>query len=151
MQLNNLIRIMEEQSELLNELIENLKTIQQSIVASELNDFQVQLEREEKILRHIKLKEEERVNEIKTILTNLSSHCSLEDAMDFISDLLKNHDAEQYNLLLEKRKQLTENVGQVMYLNTQNSILINSSRKFIRDLMKNLLGSRKENFLDRKV
>jgi len=151
MQVNNLIRIMEEQSDLLNELIVNLKTIQQFIVASDLANLQEQIEREEKILRHIKFKEEERINEITVILQDTNSKCLLEDAMDFISDSLMNRDFEQYELLLEKRKQLTENVGQVMYLNTQNSILINSSRKFICDLMKNLLGSRRENFLDKKV
>ena len=40
MQVNNLIRIMEEQSDLLNELIVNLKTIQQFIVASDLANLQ---------------------------------------------------------------------------------------------------------------
>jgi flagellar biosynthesis/type III secretory pathway chaperone len=151
MQVNNLIKIMEEQTDLLNELIMNLKTIQKFIVESNLENFQEQLEREEKILRHIKYKDEERVKEIQMLLNTAHSACPLEDAMDFISDTIKNQDYEQYENLLESRKLLTESVGQVMYINTQNSILINSSRQFLRDLMKNLLGSKKENFLDKKV
>jgi len=150
MQVDNLIQLIKDQANNLDELIINLKMIQQYIVANDLENLQDQIEREEKILHHIKQKEEERTNEVKELIKQENLDCSIEDAMDKISEILNDVDAVLCDEFLLWRKELTENVGQVMYLNSQNSILINNSRKFIRDLIKNLLGSKKDNFFDRK-
>ena len=151
MQVDNLIQLIKDQANNLDELIINLKMIQQYIVANDLENLQDQIEREEKILHHIKQKEEERTNEVKELIKQENLDCSIEDAMDKISEILNDVDAVLCDEFLLWRKELTENVGQVMYLNSQNSILINNSRKFIRDLIKNLLGSKKDNFFDRKI
>ena len=151
MQVDNLIQLIKDQANNLDELIINLKMIQQYIVANDLENLQDQIEREEKILHHIKQKEEERTNEVKELIKQENLDCSIEDSMDKISEILNDVDAALCDEFLLWRKELTENVGQVMYLNSQNSILINNSRKFIRDLIKNLLGSKKDNFFDRKI
>lgn len=151
MQVDNLRQLMKDQSANLTELVINLKKIQKYIVTNDIENLQEQIEREEKILHHTKQKEEERTKAIKELLKQENLVCELEDAMDLISDKLSESDPEIYEEFLMQRKELTENVGQVMYLNSQNSILINNSRNFIKDLIRNLLGSKKENFFDKKV
>jgi len=151
MQVNNLLQLMNDQSANLNELVINLKKIQTYIVTNDIENLQEQVEREEKILHHTKQKEVERTKAIIELLKQENLECELEDAMDLISDKLNESNLEVYEEFLLQRKELTENVGQVMYLNSQNSILINNSRNFIKDLIRNLLGSKKENFFDKKV
>jgi hypothetical protein len=77
--------------------------------------------------------------------------CPFEDALDTISEKLGELNTSLYDQFLLQRKALMENVGQVIYLNSQNSILINYSRKFLKSLMKNLLDPKKENYFDKKV
>ncbi|NWF88853.1 MAG: flagellar export chaperone FlgN [Ignavibacteriaceae bacterium] len=151
MQENSLIQLMADQANNLEELIITLKKIQKFIVSSDIENLEEQVEREEKILHRLKLKEIERTNAIKDLINQENLNCELEDAMDLISEKMSEADPSIYEAFLLLRKQLTENVGQVMYLNSQNSILINNSRNFIKDLLRNLLGSRKDNFFDKKV
>jgi hypothetical protein len=71
--------------------------------------------------------------------------------MDKLADVLLAIDPEVYNEFNQVRTILLEKVKEVLLLNSQNEIIINNSRKFIRDLIKNVFGSKKENIFDRKI
>lgn len=55
-------------------------------------------------------------------------------------------DPEVYEEFNQVRAILLERVKEVLLLNSQNEIIISNSRKFIRDLIKNILGTKKKIF-----
>ena len=135
----------------LSDFINTLKHLQTSIVQNNIDEIEITVEQEEKILHRIKNCEEKRSNAITAAFKTYTINAESEEAIDKLTEVLQSIDPEISNEFNQIRTILLEKVKEVLLLNSQNEILISNSRNFIRDLIKNVLGSKKENFFDRKV
>jgi acetolactate synthase small subunit len=140
-----------EQITYLSDFIFILKKLQKSIVSNDLVEIEISVDQEEKILHRIKLCEDKRAEAIKIALKHYQIEVSNNDALDKLADVLLAIDPEIHEEFNQARTILLEKVKEILLLNSQNEIIISNSRQFIRDLIKNILGTKKENFFDRKV
>lgn len=148
---DEILKLNYEQIINLSDFVDTLKHLQSSIVKNELEEIEIAVEREEKDLHRIKNCENKRAEAIKSALHNYEIEADNTEAMDKLADVLLAIDPEIYNEFNQVRTILLEKVKEVLLLNSQNEIIINNSRKFIRDLIKNVFGSKKENIFDRKI
>ena len=148
---NEILKLSYEQILNLTDFVNTLKHLQSSIVKNELEEIEVAVEREEKDLHRIKNCEDKRVEAIKSALHNYKIEADNTEAMDKLANVILEIDPEVYNEFNQVRTILLEKVKEVLLLNSQNEIIISNSRKFIRDLIKNVFGSKKENIFDRKI
>jgi len=148
---DEILKLNYEQIINLSDFVDTLKHLQNSIVKNELEEIETAVEREEKDLHRIKNCEIKRAEAIIAALNNYGIEADTTEAMDKLADVLLAIDPEVYNEFNQVRTILLEKVKEVLLLNSQNEIIINNSRKFIRDLIKNVFGSKKENIFDRKI
>lgn len=66
------------------------------------------------------------------------------EGMDKLADVLLAIDPEVAEEFNQVRAILLEKVKEVLLLNSQNEIIISNSRQFIRDLIKNILGTKRK-------
>jgi hypothetical protein len=148
---DEILKLNYEQIINLSDFVGTLKHLQSSIVKNELEEIEIAVEQEEKDLHRIKNCEIKRAEAIIAALHNYEIEADTTEAMDKLADVLLAIDPEVYNEFDQVRTILLEKVKEVLLLNSQNEIIINNSRKFIRDLIKNVFGSKKENIFDRKI
>jgi hypothetical protein len=148
---DEILKLTYEQITYLSDFINTLKKLQRSIVNSDLDDIEIAIEQEEKILHRIKNCEEKRADAVNIALKHYQIEVDNNEALDKLADVLLALDPEIYEEFNQVRAILLEKVKEVLLLNSQNEIIISNSRKFIRDLIKNILGTKKENFFDRKA
>jgi hypothetical protein len=148
---DEILKLSYEQILNLTDFVNALKHLQSSIVKNELEEIEVAVEREEKDLHRIKNCEDKRVEAIKSALHNYKIEADNTETMDKLANVILEIDPEVYNEFNQVRTILLERVKEVLLLNSQNEIIIGNSRKFIRDLIKNVFGSKKENIFDRKI
>jgi hypothetical protein len=148
---DKILKLSYEQIINLSDFVNSLKQLQSSIVRNELEEIEIAVEQEEKVLHRIKNCEDKRAESIKAALHNYEIETDTTEAMDKLGDILLTIDREVYNEFNQVRTILLEKVKEVLLLNSQNEIIISNSRKFIRDLIKNVFGSKKENIFDRKI
>ncbi len=147
----NIIKLSYEQITLLSDFVNTLKFLQKSIVNSDLEEIEVAIEQEERVLHRIKECEEKRSDAVATALKHYKIDVEKNEALDKLADVLQELDPEVCEEFNQIRTILLEKVREVLLINQQNEIIISNSRQFIRDLIKNLLGTKKENFFDRKI
>lgn len=140
-----------EQITYLSDFIVILKKLQRAIVSNDLVEIEICVDQEEKILHRIKLCENKRAEAVLMALKHYQVEGSNNNALDKLADVLLAIDPEIYEEFNQVRTILLEKVKEILLLNSQNEIIISNSRQFIRDLIKNILGTKKENFFDRKV
>ncbi|MDT3695830.1 MAG: flagellar export chaperone FlgN [Ignavibacterium sp.] len=148
---DQILKLNNEQIENLDNLLSVLKNLQTAIVQNDLEKIESTIEQEEKVLNRIKLCEEKRFDTLKTLLNHYGIKAEKTEALDELAKVILTSDPEAYQEFSQMRSNLLEKVKEVLLINQQNEIIINNSRKFIRDLIKSVLGSRKENFFDRKI
>lgn len=148
---DEILELTYEQISNLSDFSNTLRNLQSSIVKSEIEDIQTNIELEEKLLHRIKNCEDKRASAVRSALKHYEIDIDSSEALDKLADVLQAIDPEIFNEFNQARTILLEKVKDVLLLNAQNEIIINNSRNFIRDLIKNILGSKKENFFDRKV
>lgn len=148
---DEILKLTYEQIAYLSDFINTLKLLQRSIVNSELDQIEIAIEQEEKFLHRIKDCEEKRSEAVAMALKHYQLEVDKNEALDKLADVLLAIDPEVYEEFNQVRAILLEKVKEVLLLNSQNEIIISNSRQFIRDLIKNILGTKKENFFDRKI
>ena len=148
---DDIINLTYEQITNLSDFINALKHLQKSIIKNDINEIEIAVEQEEKVLHRLRNCEEKRAEAVKAALYHYKIEADAERALDDLSDVLLTIDPEGCDEFNQTRIILLEKVKEVLLLNSQNEIIISNSRQFIRDLIKNILGSKKENFFDRKV
>ncbi len=148
---DEILKLTYEQITLLSDFINVLKLLQRSIVNSHIDDIENAIEQEEKILYRIKECEDNRSEAVTLALNHYNLEVDKNEGLDKLANVLLAIDPEVYEEFNQVRTILLEKVKEVLLLNSQNEIIISNSRQFIRDLIKNILGSKKENFFDRKV
>lgn len=148
---DEILKLSFEQVINLTDFIKILKQLQTSIVHNDVDEIELAVESQERILHRIKNCEEQRVEAVNTALIHYGIETERSEALDKLADILLAIDPEIYTEFNELRAALLEKVKEVLLLNQQNEIIISNSRKFIRDLIKSVLGSKKENFFDRKI
>lgn len=148
---DEILKLSYEQIINLTDFVKILKQLQTSIVHNDVDEIELAIENEERILHRIKNCEEQRVEAVNTALKHYEIESDKNEALDKLADVLMAIDPEVYTEFNELRAALLEKVKEVLLLNQQNEIIISNSRKFIRDLIKSILGSKKENFFDRKI
>lgn len=148
---DEILKLSYEQIINLTDFVKILKQLQTSIVHNDVDEIELAIEQEERILHRIKNCEEQRVEAVNTALKHYEIESDKNVALDKLADVLMAIDPEVYTEFNELRAALLEKVKEVLLLNQQNEIIISNSRKFIRDLIKSILGSKKENFFDRKI
>jgi hypothetical protein len=148
---DQILNLSNEQIDNLNNFLSILKDLQKAIVQNDLEKIELTVEQEEKVLNRIKLCEDTRFEAIKVALNHYEIEADKADALDKLADIILAIDPEVYQEFNNVRTELLEKVKEVLLINQQNEIIINNSRKFIRDLIKSVLGTKKESFLDRKI
>ncbi len=148
---DEILKLTYEQITYLSDFINTLKMLQRSIVNSELDEIEISIDQEEKLLHRIKDCEERRSEAVAMALKHYQIQVDRNEALDKLADVVLAIDPEVYEEFNQVRAILLEKVKEVLLLNSQNEIIISNSRQFIRDLIKNVLGTKKENFFDRKI
>lgn len=148
---DEILKLSYEQIINLTDFVKILKQLQTSIVHNDVDEIELTIEQEERILHRIKNCEANRVEAVNNALNHYDIETEKTEALDKLADILMAIDPEVYTEFNELRAALLEKVKEVLLLNQQNEIIISNSRKFIRDLIKSVLGSKKENFFDRKI
>ena len=146
-----IIELNKEQSEILGELSDAIKIFQQSIINGEVEKIEQAVNQKEKIINRLKFCEVKRAEAIQSTLKQFNLKHDKQGAMDDLAGVIYKNNPQLGEELNESRSVLFDKVKEVLLLNSQNEILINNSRLFIRDLIKNVLGTQKENFFDKKV
>lgn len=148
---DEILKLTYEQITYLSDFIITLKKLQRSIISNDINEIEISVGQEEKILHRIKNCEDKRAEAVKMTLNHYQIEADKNEVLDKLADVLLAMDPEVCEEFNQIRAILLEKVKEVLLLNSQNEIIISNSRKFIRDLIKNILGTKKENFFDRKV
>jgi hypothetical protein len=148
---DGILQLTYEQITYLSDFIITLKNLQRSIVSNDINEIENYVDQEEKVLHRIKNCEDKRAEAVRNALNHYKIEVDNSEALDKLADVLLAIDPEVYEEFNQVRTILLEKVKEILLLNSQNEIIISNSRQFIRDLIKNILGTNKENFFDRKV
>jgi prophage DNA circulation protein len=133
------------------ELNRVLHKFQRSLVNNDILEFESAVDEQEKILTKIRNSETKRFSVLKELLNENNIPVDSEAAVDKLAELIAETDEEAFKKFNDARENLLSSVHNVVLLNMQNEVLINNSRLFIRDLVRNLLGTKKDSFFDRKV
>jgi FlgN protein len=145
------LNLTEQQTANMIELNRIMHRFQKALIDSDILEFESTIDEQEKILNRIRNSETRRINSIKELLIQNNIPVDSESALDKLAELIADLDEEAYQQIMIAREKLFKNVRNVVLLNIQNEQLITNSRIFIRDLIKNLLGTRKQSFFDKKV
>lgn len=148
---DQILKINDEQIKNLDNFLSILKNLQEAIVHNDIEKIELTIEQEEKVLNRIKLCEETRFDALKTLFNQYGIEAEKTEALDELGRVILKSNPEAYRKFNQMRANLLEKVNEVLLINQQNEIIVNNSRQFIRDLIKSVLGSRKENFFDRKI
>lgn len=149
MNYNKLIELMTKQKEKLSNLLESLKLMQKSIVSQDYNEYEKTIEMHQKILTDIRNIEKERTRIIISVIGNQSY--SKENLPELIFNTLKIKDKSEKQKYLNLRDEIADLIKEVTKMNFQITYLIDHSRKFIKDLVVNLYGSKNQKILDKKA
>jgi hypothetical protein len=144
-----LIELMQLQKNKLSGLLDSLKMMQQSIVSQNYDDYQKTIDMHQKILSDIRNIEKDRTRIIISIIGNQTY--SRDNLPQMIFNALKVKDPNEKKRYLNLRDEITEQIKEVTRLNFQNMYLIEHSRKFIKDLVVTLYGSKNQKILDKKA
>lgn len=150
MSYTKLIDLMNAQKNKLTELLESLKLMQQSIVNQEYDSYQQTIDMHQKILSDIRNIEKDRTKLIKSLL-GVNQNYSKSNLPDLIFNTLKIRDKKEQESYLNLRNEIAELIKDVTKYNFQNMYLIEHSRKFIKDLVVTLYGSKNQRILDKKA
>lgn len=148
---DQILKLNDEQIKNLDNFLSILKNLQEAIVHNDIEKIELTIEQEEKVLNRIKLCEETRFDALKTLFNQYGIEAEKTEALDELGKVILKSNPEAYRKFNQMRANLLEKVNEVLLINQQNEIIVNNSRQFIRDLIKSVLGSRKENFFDRKI
>lgn len=148
---DQILKLNDEQIKNLDNFLSILKNLQEAIVHNDIEKIELTIEQEEKVLNRIKLCEETRFDALKTLFNQYGIEAEKTEALDELGRVILKSNPEAYRKFNQMRANLVEKVNEVLLINQQNEIIVNNSRQFIRDLIKSVLGSRKENFFDRKI
>lgn len=151
MHYDQILKLNDEQIKNLDNFLSILKNLQEAIVHNDIEKIELTIEQEEKVLNRIKLCEETRFDALKTLFNQYGIEAEKTEALDELGRVILKSNPEAYRKFNQMRANLVEKVNEVLLINQQNEIIVNNSRQFIRDLIKSVLGSRKENFFDRKI
>lgn len=151
MHYDQILKLNDEQIKNLDNFLSILKNLQEAIVHNDIEKIELTIEQEEKVLNRIKLCEETRFDALKTLFNQYGIEAEKTEALDELGRVILKSNPESYRKFNQMRANLLEKVNEVLLINQQNEIIVNNSRQFIRDLIKSVLGSRKENFFDRKI
>lgn len=149
MNYNKLIDLMTKQKEKLSNLLESLKLMQKSIVSQDYNEYEKTIEMHQKILTDIRNIEKERTRIIISVIGNQSY--SKENLPELIFNTLKIKDKSEKQKYLNLRDEIADLIKEVTKMNFQITYLIDHSRKFIKDLVVNLYGTKNQKILDKKA
>ena len=146
-----LLDLTEQQTSNLIELNNVLHRFQKSLVDNDILEFESTVDEQEKIINRIRNSETKRVKAIKNLLIQSNIPVDSEKALDKLAELIAAIDIDAYQQIMDAREKMFKNVQEIVLLNIQNEHLITNSRIFIRDLIKNILGTKKQSFFDKKV
>lgn len=149
MEIDLLLTTMTEQSDNLERLLNVLTKMQTAIIQNNIDDFELSVESEDKLLKEIKKKEQTRTEQLKTILN--VNDLPVQGLNEKVIEVVSKQDKTKVPVFKKLRENLILKVSQVELMNVQTNYLINHSRRFIKDLITGLLGNSKRNILDRKV
>jgi len=146
---NKIIDLMIAQKTKLEELLESLKLMQQSIISQQYDNFQQTIDMHQKILADVRNIEKDRTKLIKSVIG--SQNYSKNNLPDLIFTALKIQDTKERQNYLTLRNEIAELIKEVTKYNFENMYLIEHSRKFIKDLIVTLYGSKNQRLLDKKA
>ncbi len=150
MSYNKLLDLMVAQKNKLTELLECLKLMQQSIVNQQYENYQHTIDMHQTILSDIRNIEKDRTKIIKSVLGNNQKY-SKDNLPDLIFNAFKITDNKEKENYLNLRNEIAELIEDVTRYNFQNMYLIEHSRKFIKNLVVTLYGSKNQRILDKKA
>lgn len=147
---NKLIDLMEKQKNKLSDLLESLKQMQHSIVHQDYANYEKTIAIHQNILSDIRNIEKERASLMNSILS-LNKNYSKNNLPELLFSSLKINDNIEREKYLKLRNEIAEMIQDVTKYNFQNLYLIEHSRKFIKDLVVNLYGTKNQKILDKKA
>lgn len=147
----DIIQLNNEQITNLTQYADLLRVFQRAVVNNDLEDLQRIIDKQEKLIIHINECEKNRASVIKAALEELGIELTASNFMDLLEQKISNINLALGKKISLSRKLLIEKINEINLLDIQNNILITNSRIFIKEFLKNILGNKRENFLDKKA
>jgi hypothetical protein len=146
--MKELINLLDQQEENLYLLLEIITDYQKALIGGDLPNMELLLNSEQKTLSSIQTNLEFQQNVIKDISQKLSlnlSQCSLGRLIEALPS-----DIKELGRLKKVMNSLKDLAGIITEKNNLNSILINHSRNFIKEIITSIIRNNKK-LLDRKI
>jgi hypothetical protein len=134
----------------LDDLLNNMKAMQKALVNQQYKEYELSIDNHQRILADIQNIEKERIKLLNSFLGNVKNFQN-KNIHQLIFEKLEIKNKNEIDRYLEIRDRIAELIKDVSKYNFQNLYLIENSRKFIRDLIITLFGSKNQKLLDRKV
>ncbi len=145
-----IIELMIAQQTKLDDLLNNMKAMQKALVNQQYKEYELSIDNHQRILADIQNIEKERIKLLNSFLGNVKNFQN-KNIHQLIFEKLEIKNKNEIDRYLEIRDRIAELIKDVSKYNFQNLYLIENSRKFIRDLIITLFGSKNQKLLDRKV
>lgn len=151
---DKLIKLLDEQKIVLQEMIRVLKQKQNAIVKNDSMALEEANHLEEVVLNKLSRKELERINLIRNISAELGlnlSEINSNNIKEFYKHLKTKLNLEEYESLNNTRNENKKLVEQASLINKQNKLLIEQANSFIKQVINVLFKSQNKPLLDRKA
>lgn len=151
---DKLIKLLDEQKIVLQEMIQILKQKQIAIVKNDSVALEEANHLEEIILNKLSRKEVERVNLIRNLSEDLGlnlSEINSNTIKEFYKHLKTKLNNEEYESLSNTRNENKKLVEQASMINKQNKLLVEQANSFIKQVINVLFKSQNKPLLDRKA
>lgn len=151
---DKLIKLLDEQKIVLQEMVQVLKQKQIAIVKNNSVALEEANHLEEIILNKLSRKEVERVNLIRNLSVELGLNLSeinsntIKEFYKLLKTKLNNEDYESLSNTRNENKKLVE---QASLINKQNKLLVEQANSFIKQVINVLFKSQNKPLLDRKA
>lgn len=149
MNLKQLNNALESQLENLNSYFNAIERQQKALISINYNELEQSISDQELSLKLISESESRTAETIRLFITNYKLQVD-EPILKNILERLRNVKNDEVKGLLHKQQAIKDILQNILRLNTQNRILIDHSRNFIKETVAALVDSKKAIF-DRKI
>lgn len=154
MNIQRLLKIYEEQSINLDELLSNAQCKQKAVINNQRLELEKYTNLEEQSLSKINRKELERENCIEKIFSDsgkLELLNNKPNSNSIMNEIKSITDEESFNQLLILRESILEKTKSIGELNKQNLFLIEQANSIVKQTLNILLTSQTKPILDRRI
>jgi hypothetical protein len=145
-EINKLVDVIEREAVIVDNLLNVMKRKQEAIIALTLENLKSSVSEEIKLVSMTKSLERERMDLIKQIMPSNSNPNDIT-----LSQIITKSDSNTSNRLLDLKGKLHKTLDDLKNINETNMLLIERSKKFIKENIKILTQNGSHQFVNTKI